>query len=181
MKRARILIATLVCAVMMMGVGYAAFTDSLKLNASLATGTMNVIYGTDTKVDRADSEVVATVTRSDDKKTLDCTIANLYPGRGAVFSIQVKNLSGVPVSYTNCIPTGLSEYEKSILDFDFARDDYNAEIPANGERTYKVFVRLSKDVDNTVQNKTYTFQLRFDWEQVIQDSVTKGLPIGSAS
>ena len=40
MKKPKMLVATLVCAVLLMGVGYAWWTDSISINGTVATGNM---------------------------------------------------------------------------------------------------------------------------------------------
>ncbi|MGI6533706.1 MAG: SipW-dependent-type signal peptide-containing protein [Peptococcia bacterium] len=55
MKKSRLLIAVLVCAVMMMGVGYAWWNDVLTVNGTVATGTFDVDFA-DTSIEKIGAE-----------------------------------------------------------------------------------------------------------------------------
>jgi len=98
MKKTKMLIATLVCAVMLMGVGYAWWTDSITLGADVNAGHMNVIW------DNAGwmplyggSAYVNATIDNETQKNIKFTFGNLYPGAMAFVDAVAKNESTIPV------------------------------------------------------------------------------------
>ena len=98
MKKSKMLIATLVCAVMLMGVGYAWWTDSISLGGTVATGNMDVIwenYEPILPLVLTGAYIDADVDASED--AIEFTFSNLYPGGFANIDCVAKNESSIPV------------------------------------------------------------------------------------
>lgn len=107
MKKVKSLLIVLVAAALIMGAGYAAWTDNTTVTGTVGTGTMDV------KVQFANvsapASVGKTVSHDDDSVTFGFT--NLYPTVYADHSkldFQVKNEGSVPVMLDSVelIPTG---------------------------------------------------------------------------
>lgn len=99
MKKAKLLIAVLVCAVMMMGVGYAWWTDVITIKGTAQTGNMNVVFGSGTVASVKSDYVTATVSRNEAKDVVTCEFGNLYPGASAAVVFEVVNTGTVPVVF----------------------------------------------------------------------------------
>jgi hypothetical protein len=103
MKKIKLLSLTLVFALMLMGVAYAAWTDQLVLEATVATGIMDVNFMQGEEVDpaiTASDYVDASVEfdpEDEGNDTLNVIIDNLYPGAVATLTFGVSNDSTIPV------------------------------------------------------------------------------------
>lgn len=107
MKRTKFLALALVVAVMMMGAGYAAWTDQLVINNSVSTGHLNVyleegtveVYESDVAVDvdGLDRDYAEALVDVADDHQVNVTIDNLYPGAVAKVTIPFYNDSTIPV------------------------------------------------------------------------------------
>lgn len=107
MKRTKFLALALVVAVMMMGAGYAAWTDQLVINNSVSTGHLNVNFPEDGTVEVYESDVAVAedgLTRTYKEAVVDAddhqvnvTIDNLYPGAVAKVTVPFYNDSTIPV------------------------------------------------------------------------------------
>ena len=98
MKKTKMLVATLVCAVLLMGVGYAWWTDSISINGTVATGNMDVIW------ENCEPLLPLVLTGPYIKTDVDAsedainfTFSNLYPGGFANIDCVAKNNSSIPV------------------------------------------------------------------------------------
>lgn len=98
MKKTKLLLVTLVCAVMMMGVGYAWWTDAISLVGTANTGYMDVHYDNTgwLPIAATSSYATAEFTNVEDKN-ITFRFDNLYPGALGVVDVMVKNDSTVPV------------------------------------------------------------------------------------
>jgi hypothetical protein len=99
MKKTRLLIAMLVCAVMLMGVGYAWWTDSVAIGSTVATGEMNVHFENTSGYPYvlASEYVEASVEADECSKSITCEFNKLYPGAIGVIDAKIKNDSTIPV------------------------------------------------------------------------------------
>ena len=109
MKKSKFLALVLTVAVMLMGAGYAYWTDSVKINNTVKTGNLEV------KLEQGDIEVSEYACGCVDLDPCDAHTAkvrlcNLYPGAKAHVSIPFKNVGTIPVKFdgvpTNTAPTG---------------------------------------------------------------------------
>lgn len=113
MKRSKLLALTLVVAIMMMGAGYAAWTDVLKLNTTINTGeleisleqpivsSVNVKELTPDGVRAANAEDNIIVTAPDinlESKTVTFEFENLFPGTQAYTTFWARNTGTMPVA-----------------------------------------------------------------------------------
>lgn len=102
MKKTRLLIATLVCTVMLMGIGYAWWNDLLTINGTATTGKMNVYFENDTlngvKYPKVSGShyVEPSIVEAEAQKII-CSFENLYPGATGKVDFVVINDSDIPV------------------------------------------------------------------------------------
>lgn len=130
MKKYKFIALAMVLAVMLMGAGYAYWTETLTISNTVTTGDMNVIFAPpniagdyDGKIDigdilgdlweeisGADGEDVildqapdmeVSVEPSSDYKSVEFNITEMYPGTGGFLSFSIVNDGTVPVALEN--------------------------------------------------------------------------------
>lgn len=109
MKKSRFLALTLVVAIMLMGAGYAYWTDTLKMDTYVSTGYLDVDFQNALVVptDGADayltqSAIIGALNtppgeEPEDKDLLTITLENLYPGAWGQYSFEIVNTGTIPV------------------------------------------------------------------------------------
>lgn len=102
MKKTRVIAAALMAAVISAGAGYAAWTDTLNINTTASTGTMNVEFTKGLLAPgKANLGTYVTSTLNQSAKVVDVTLSNMYPGSGLLYSLQFENLGSIPVTIDN--------------------------------------------------------------------------------
>lgn len=107
MKKIRILSLTLIVAAMLMGAGYAAWTDTLTINNTVKTGDLDIKF-VQSNLDlmhpnACGDKFVAATTSIDDTAghTMTVTMNNLYPGCSAYFRLKGINAGTIPAKLDN--------------------------------------------------------------------------------
>ncbi len=95
MKKVRVIIAVVAVALMVMGIGYAAWSQTTPLNIDGNTTHMDVQYS-NYWVDSS-PYVTTAMTRSADKKTMNVKISNLYPDASSTFTTVITNNGTMPI------------------------------------------------------------------------------------
>lgn len=213
MRKVKLLIAVLVCSVMMMGVGYAWWQDSITVATTVNTGDLNMEFmdgssiikqsgyitgsfkfGEETVTERKlncsrkgcnkghhhwgdchihnDScyiEVKKPVSNTvDNKKELECTLNNLYPGASVELSIPVKNAGSIGAYFDKVTITDVAGDNIGNLKCELIKESgYTSEIKPNGTKAFKVRVTVTdgERYNNDSQDSTATFKLNFFWKQ----------------
>ena len=200
MKKVKCLIAVLVCAIIMMGVGYAWWNDSITLAGTAKTGNM--------KVELANWKVVAKtpdlngvkepangeVKITNGNKKLTVTLSNLYPG--AVFNLtgDIKSNGTVPAKYTgidniawggsaelkdqiqaawgngNALPTEYMSIDTFLGEVNGV-DTVNKVVPKKGTETI-IYLRVNPEAGNSIQNQTATVSFNLNFKQFNYSSVS---------
>lgn len=105
MKKARVITAALVAAMITMGAGYAAWSDTVKVNSNVNTGNMNIefiktgipapmpySFGLET----GDSKYMQNTITSTEKE-VTVSLNDLYPGAGLLYGTSFQNKGSIPV------------------------------------------------------------------------------------
>ncbi|HHZ16648.1 MAG TPA: hypothetical protein GX395_03355 [Clostridia bacterium] len=183
MKKSRLLIAVLVCAVMMMGVGYAWWNDVLTVNGTVQTGTFDVDF-VNTSIEKIGSENYLEISvNSEQDDVINFTVGNLYPGAEFKVTSGFKNNGSIPVKLGEAKITGINsdEYANAIL-VDTNNDGTyettisqwvanigsyldTVKIASNQTRTGTFKFQVDPELSNNLQGKSVTFNLTFDWVQ----------------
>lgn len=115
MKKTRILAAALIASVMLVGAGYAAWTDKLTINSTVSTGELNVdfvqscltpVVGTSEESYAGNSKIItipapyaSAKIDSWDKKQINITIKDLYPGSLSLLAAKIQNNGTIPAKF----------------------------------------------------------------------------------
>lgn len=103
MKKTKLIALTMIIAIMMIGAGYAAWTDFTQIDTTIATGTMDVkIYGSyiQNELPNAISEI-----KDDKDNMVTFNVKNLYPtnykngdkNTYGAFEVRAENTGSLPV------------------------------------------------------------------------------------
>lgn len=187
MKKSRLLIAVLVCAVMMMGVGYAWWNDVLTVKGTVKTGTFDVDFA-DTSIEKIGAENYLEISVNSEQDGdgvdyIDFTVGNLYPGAEFKVTSGFVNNGSIPVKIGEAEITGINsnEYANAILvdtNNDGVYDNTISEWVANigsylnnvkiaSEETLAgtVNFKVNPELSNELQGQSVTFNLTFEWVQ----------------
>lgn len=125
MKKSKVLIATLALSAALMGTGYAYWTKTLTVDATVTSAKFDV-YFSDTSfettaanaagIDNSQTEVKNTGTINDTKDNITYEWNNIYPGSQAILKFTINNDSTIPV---HTKPVITATYGKA----DKAKDD----------------------------------------------------------
>lgn len=224
MKKTKLLLVTLVCAIMMMGVGYAWWTDAISLVGTANTGYMDVHFDNSGWLPVASTSCYATAEFTNVAlKNITFQFNNLYPGALGVVDVLVKNDSTVPVKLKNATinVTGsqaltdnllaAAVYYKVNANGQFVYGTFGAtnvstidqlaanlnnsslknivlapgeaiffgvpeeekanapyDLNADGEKEECFIFYVNENAGNDTQNKSVTFDLGMEWQQVNQ-------------
>lgn len=104
------LIVLLIVFILSLAIGYAAFTDVLKISGTAnANGTFDLEFQNAKVVSTVGCDAAETKAEiSADKDLLTVTVKDLaYPGAGAQFSVDIVNVGSLPAKVTKVTPVGL--------------------------------------------------------------------------
>jgi len=107
----KVFIVVLVVLLLALAVGYAAFSDVLKVSGTAnAKGTFDLEFQNAKVVTTAGVDTTnTTATISSDKDTLTVNVADLaYPGAGTEFSVDIVNVGSISAEVTDVIANNIS-------------------------------------------------------------------------
>ncbi|MGI6605858.1 MAG: hypothetical protein ACOX2X_02265 [Peptococcia bacterium] len=169
MKKARLLIAALVCAVMMMGVGYALFNDTTVVSATAKAGNFDVDF-IDARgpVEVSPENVRVYLDRDNcDQDLLHCTISGIFPGQTVVIPIPVKNNCAVGAKLVNVECKRVNGDWGLYNQFQISGEN-NKKIAAGASDTCNLTVMLNSETDTKYQEQTVEFTVDLEWEQYLK-------------
>jgi hypothetical protein len=185
MKKAKFLITILTIAIMLLGVGYAWFTDTLTIAGTVATATFDVDFE-DTTV-AAVSDYVDAEKVSADEDDIVFTVDKLYPGAIIKVDTGIKNKSNIPVKLESATVEIVSARleEQALEDLytylegastnegsaykpieTFMNDTELLTLDSNSTQDYNLFLKLSENAGNEYQGKSFTITFTYNWIQV---------------
>lgn len=163
MKKSKFLALVLAVAVMLMGAGYAYWTDSIKINNTVKTGNLEVKLQ-DGKVDLPEYVEGDAVVVPNDTHTAKVTLDKLYPGATVHVSIPFENVGDIPVKSAGVKftkPTGaLGEYvEVTSLNVT------SGNIEPGKTGNIEFYITVKADAPSSVENDQATFNVTADFTQ----------------
>lgn len=102
MKKTKFIALALVIVTTLMGVGYAQWRDTLKIESTVNSGNLNVEFVQHgslfpyIKTLEGNSQYVDAHIAQTDSKTVAVTVDKLYPGSGVLYGIEFKNTGSIP-------------------------------------------------------------------------------------
>lgn len=180
MKKTRMLLATLVCAVMLMGVGYAAWSDSVTLAGTVNTGELNVRFENtqfEPFVPTTHASGYATaVFNKLEKENIEFTFDKLHPGVVGVVDVAVKNVGDFPAKLANA--TVITTGDEVLKDDIYVQALYykmgTNGLPVSGTFNATPYVSLDQ-LETTLENALSAFEL------APGESIVFGVPEGEES
>lgn len=100
MKKTRFMVLSLIVSFMMLGIGYAAWNDTLLLSNTVTTGDLSVEFQSDTISSSFNSSdyVVPKILNST-SKSISLSIDNLYPGAFSLYTAKAVNTGTIPAVF----------------------------------------------------------------------------------
>ncbi len=197
MKKAKMLALTLVFALLLMGVAYAAWTDQLVLDTTVSTGEMDIDFNWVSVIPQ-DNYVQAQANIVDlggDDDKVQVTISNIYPGMSTIFfDFQLINEGTIPVKLDKVTiepadPTSeellnklqcyawpatmFGNYQGSYAGFLLSMPDYEVTVQPNGGTLNfmtDVYLPLDALADQELQDTSVTFTITMDWVQAVPNT-----------
>lgn len=169
MKKAKFLTLALVVAIMMMGAGYAYWSESLKINSRVDTGYLDVAFEPIDECDiTVDEEKLITYDNTsiiNNKKTAQIRFQNFYPGESATVELTIRNTGTIPVS--------LDDVDFELLGNDNLKNVMHVWL--DGQRSLPEIDLLEQDDVNNIDfrsnglnklapNDTFVFTLKFEMD-----------------
>lgn len=159
-NKTKTLIVALVAALVLVGIGFAAFSETLTINGTANTsGDFDVLFQSATAVSTTACTPTATI--SGDSNTLTLDVADLeYPGAGTSFDIVVENAGTIDAIINAVTLTG-----------DTTDPDVTVTVPsltgtqvaAGGTHTFTIDVAW--DAASTTGSKTISYTVELDYDQ----------------
>lgn len=165
-----IIIALLVTMIIALGIGYAAFSDTLTISGTAnASGKFDLQFSTATVESAVGvDEENTTAVISDDKDKLTVHVADLaYPGAGVKFHAVIKNVGNVPAKVESVVPTNITGNDSVIVikGLDAITTNHPT-IEPNGTCSIDFTVEWDKDSDTiAAAGETCDFQLVVNYTQ----------------
>jgi hypothetical protein len=192
-KKAKILIAVLVCSLMLMGVGYALWNQTLVMATTAKTGSMDVMFTSNTAIEEKSNAVEASVGKKQGGRTAysendvnvntetadlsfwppqnptyyydeaQCTLSNLYPGAEVKVKVCVKNKGSIPVKFDGVSIADLPDW----LKYEVEGINTDTEIGTSRSNDTKTFfITFSVPEEETGhQGDEASFNVNINWVQ----------------
>jgi len=100
MKKIGFIVLAVVLALGLVGVGYAAWSQTLNVGVVAKTGSLSAVFGGSTTSGTPDNGVSTWSTTGQGTTTLNISIANAYPGENFVIPFTVNNTGTIPANVT---------------------------------------------------------------------------------
>lgn len=175
------LIILLVVFLLALAIGYAAFSDVLKISGTAnANGTFDVQFQNPTVVSTVGCSSTETkATLSEDNDTLNVVVKDLaYPGAGAEISVEIANVGTIPAKITAVTPTNITGSDNIKISGLEAITTSHPVLQANGtcSLTFTVEWDANSTAELTEEEKSgISFGLEIEYSQDTTD-VFEGTP-----
>ena len=170
MNSRKMLITAITVAIMLLGTGYAYWTETLTINNTVSTGYLDVKFIDADAWDYDDSEtffshrsnlVIAHKTIASDGKSISLTVDNLYPGAGASLDFLVENTGSIPAkigtvtgTVTNnnqALADALDYYVDTVKVYNGSWQSYEID-PIKADTVEELALTLQQTLDDIILN-----------------------------
>jgi len=171
------LFSIILIAMSLMVMSYAGWTETLTINNTVNTATVNLTFYFVSypiefdPLDAATSNVNPCGYITGDVDSITLTVENAYPGFEVMIIFQVKNIGTLPAKFLgfslNGVPAsyGPEGWKASLPNGEITIEGYNGEgevLPINAIRTYSVKLKVTEDA---LQGTNYAFTIGILFEQ----------------
>ncbi|MDO6354986.1 SipW-dependent-type signal peptide-containing protein [Caloramator sp. CAR-1] len=113
MKKSRFISIVLVMVFLIIGAGYAYWTDTVTFGTTVKTGNVDIAFESDPQMEDLD-EYVETKVTAIDNNNVNIKIDKLYPGGGDGVSFRLVNSGTIPVVFDNVNVSTIND-DKSMI------------------------------------------------------------------
>ena len=156
-KRMIAFIAVMLC-LTFIGVAYAAWTQNILINGSVATGNLDIVW-IDVSLDRSteptyQGNYVATISQSlsGDGHTITYQVSNAFPGWSSKLNCKIENSGTIPANLS--VSLSRSSNDIQVTGYDAIPTSLT-----NGGISGNIVLTISIPSTVTIQNQSYTFTL----------------------
>ena len=164
-----IVIIMLAILLLVLAVGYAAFSDILTISGTAnAKGTFDLEFQNAEVVKNVGADIdKTTATISEDKNTLTVNVANLsYPGSGVEFSVDIVNVGTIPAEVKAVTPINITGSDKiKVTGLDVIKADH-PKIEVGDKCNIHFTVEWTADAGEILENESsISFGLQVEYVQ----------------
>lgn len=157
MKKVKTLAIVLIVAMMLMGAGYAVWTDLVTIGGNVETGNMNVVIDHVTVGAQGVNQYIKV---AEDKKSAEIELAELVPGGSTTFIFKFKNVGNIDAKVDTIEQDIKIEGElKDYLDISFDKIDNKLIESKNGTLKWNLTIDLDNGAPNSIQGKSASFTI----------------------
>lgn len=168
MNSRKMLITAITIAIMLLGTGYAYWTETLTISNTVSTGYLDVKFIDADAWDFDDSEtfhhrsnlVIAHKTIAADGRSISLTVDNLYPGSGASLDFLVENTGTIPakigtvtgtVTENQALADALDYYVDTVKVYNGSWQSYEID-PIKADTVEELALTLQQTLDDIILN-----------------------------
>jgi len=101
LNKTKIMAFTLVLSLMLLGAGYAAWSETATINNSVGTGDLRVEFVDDCDHPRGGASQYVDFELTHGNKVTTVTMGKMYPGALSVYELHIENLGSIPALFNN--------------------------------------------------------------------------------
>lgn len=167
MKKQSIAVLCFISFLLIMTVGYALFSDTLKISGTAnAIGTFDMEFS-DAKVINEIGSSNASAIISSDKNSLEINVPNLkYPGAYVEFNITVGSLGSIPSLLKSIESVNLTDDPTVKITYDGLEELKN--VTLNQGDTQSFTLKIMWDKNSNQSSKDVNFSIKLNYEQAIR-------------
>lgn len=176
MKKTRFIALVLAVSLMIMGSGYAYWTETLVVTNKIDTGKLDVnffdyqswFYKTPDVLDKDSQYMKAGIDITDNDNAL-ITVSKIYPGGYAEFKFTVKNEGTLPAKFTDEdleYVTGNEALYNALKDNYTLKSFSNDTIGPNSLKEFYFTIKMPAEITD-LEEVDVTMKLNLNWEQGI--------------
>ena len=178
MKKTKLIVISIVIALLLVGAAYAAWTAQTNVTVNAGSGELNVDI-TDTSVESVSNGVEfssSSILISEDKKSATVSIGNMYPGSSVEFSTIISNTGTIPVELDRITHAALG-----VIDRETGKSlGLDEDVFANFQAAYSVTV-LDENGKKLDSLNGYTTEKQKDWvEDIYANNNLEAIPVGGS-
>lgn len=187
MKKTKLIALTMVIAMMLIGAGYAAWTETLVIDTTVKTGELDVNFSKAWVGNNSDYVTGIIEIDKETNKIATATLENLYPGAHVNTICIIKNDGSIPAKLENVIAYWKNEHEgltigsaqityndkdgntilfdnnKGIANVFAENKQYlNTELPVGGTATLGIRYEAGEEIK---ENQTYKVDIKVEFKQ----------------